>query len=207
MDPPHGRRVDAPGALRQGWRMDARPTPADVLAFWREAGPSKWFARRAAFDAAVRERFEALHLLAATGALESWSSTADGALARVIVLDQFPRNLYRDSAHAFATDPLALSVANAAIADGFDAEIESALRAFLYMPLMHAEDAAVQARCVRLFETLAREAPETQSNLKFARIHADVIARFGRFPHRNGVFGRATTVEEQAFLDEGGFSG
>ena len=187
--------------------MVALPSAADVLAFWREAGPKRWFARDAAFDAAIRERFLALHLQAATGALENWSTTAEGALARVIVLDQFPRNLYRDSAHAFATDALALSVALASIDAGQDRGIEIELRPFLYMPLTHAEDALAQARCVALFEALASERPAAQDNLRFARIHADVIARFGRFPHRNRVLGRTTTAEEQAFLDAGGFAG
>ena len=126
----------------------------------------------------------------------------EGALALLILLDQFPRNLFRDSAHAFATDGKALSIAKFAIGEGFDQAIEPELRPFIYMPLMHSEVLADQEASVVLFEGLG-----AKTNLDFALLHRDIIARFGRFPHRNAALGRATTPEEKAFLEEGGFAG
>ncbi len=176
--------------------------PIDVVGFWRMAGPEKWFAKNRAFDQAIALRFEPSHFAAARGEHDGWMATPEGALGLLILLDQFPRNLFRDSAHAFATDGKALAIARHAIGEGFDAEIEPALRPFVYMPLMHSEDLADQQACVVLFEALG-----AKTNLDFAVIHRDIIARFGRFPHRNAVLGRATTPEEQVFLDEGGFAG
>ncbi len=176
--------------------------PIDVVGFWRLAGPEKWFAKSRAFDQAIALRFEPAHLAAARGEKDNWIATAEGALALLILLDQFPRNLFRDSAHAFATDGKALTVAKHAIGEGFDAEVEADLRPFVYMPLMHSEVLADQDACVVLFEALG-----AKTNLDFARTHRDIIARFGRFPHRNAVMGRLTTPEEQTFLDEGGFAG
>jgi uncharacterized protein (DUF924 family) len=180
------------------------PSPSDVVAFWREAGPQKWYAKDDAFDAAIHARFHAAHEAAASGRLWSWEETADGALALLILLDQFPRNLFRGSAHAFATDAAALNVAERAIARGFDAATEGPLRQFFYLPHMHAEDVAAQRTCVDAFERLGEGFEE---NLKFARAHLDAIERFGRFPHRNPLLGRLTTPEEQAFLDGGGYAG
>ena len=177
-------------------------TPADVVGFWRLAGPEKWFTRSYAFDQAVALRFEAAHLAAAKGKYDAWSASAEGSLALLILLDQFPRNLFRDSAHAFATDGKARQVARVAIGEGFDAQVEATLRQFFYMPLMHSEDLADQQACVVLCE-----AAGAQQNIDYAHIHHDIIARFGRFPHRNPLLGRATTPEEQAFLDDGGFAG
>jgi uncharacterized protein (DUF924 family) len=125
----------------------------------------------------------------------------------VILLDQFPRNLYRGSAHAFATDPLARRFAAEAIERGWNAATDRAMRTFFYMPFLHAENLADQARSLQLFGALAREAGEDEEAMPWARDHHAIIARFGRFPHRNRALGRATTAEEQAFLDEGGFSG
>ena len=176
--------------------------PIDVVGFWRLAGPQKWFAKSRAFDQAIALRFEASHFAAARGEHDGWLVTPEGALGLLILLDQFPRNLFRDSAHAFATDGKALAVARHAIGEGFDQEIEPELRPFVYMPLMHSETLADQEACVVLFEALG-----AKSNLEFAIIHRDIIARFGRFPHRNAVLGRATTPAEQAFLEEGGFAG
>ncbi len=177
-------------------------TPADVVGFWRIAGPEKWFARGAAFDQAIALRFEAAHLAAARGKYDGWAATAEGALALLILLDQFPRNLFRDSGHAFATDGKALAIAKAAIGEGFDSQVEQTLIQFFYMPLMHSEVLDDQDMCLALCEALG-----SKQNIDYAHIHRDIIARFGRFPHRNPMLGRRTTPEEQAFLDEGGFAG
>jgi uncharacterized protein (DUF924 family) len=178
------------------------PTPTDVLAFWRAAGKDKWYTKNEAFDAEVQHRFLDLWQQAVAGELTSWETTDDGALALVIVLDQFPRNMFRGDARTFSTDAKALRVADHAIARGADKRIDSGLVEFLYMPFMHSEELADQERCIALFKSGGRP-----DNVKFAEIHADIIRRFGRFPHRNQVLGRATTAEEQAFLDAGGFSG
>jgi uncharacterized protein (DUF924 family) len=178
-------------------------TPIDVVGFWRTAGPQKWFAKSAAFDQAIALRFEAAHHAAARGVHDDWAGTAQGALALLILLDQFPRNLFRDSGHAFATDGKALAVALHAIGEGFDQDVEPALRPFVYMPLMHSEDLGDQDRCIVLMQALEG----AEDNLRFARVHRDIIARFGRFPHRNAALGRLTTPQEQEFLDEGGFAG
>ena len=176
-------------------------SPAAVLAFWREAGPDKWFTKDAAFDADIRAKFLATYEAAADGAL-AWDDDPEGALALVIVLDQFPRNMFRDSARAFAADPLARKVTTRAIARGFDQKVALAERSFFYLPFEHSEELADQARCVAL-----NGASGDADALKWAEIHADIIRRFGRFPHRNRVLGRTTTPEEQAFLDGGGFAG
>ena len=181
-------------------------SPSEIIAFWKQAGPSKWFAKNAAFDEAIRGRFEALHHAAARGEREDWRRTADGALALLLLLDQFPRNLWRGSAHAFATDPLARSVAREAVAAGFDRQVDSDLRPFFYLPFAHCEALEDQDRSVALCEALERDTGDADT-LKWARIHRDIIARFGRFPHRNASLGRETTVDEQAFLDDGGFAG
>jgi uncharacterized protein (DUF924 family) len=175
--------------------------PQTVLAFWRAAGPDKWFGKDAGFDAEIRERFLGVYAAAAAGAL-AWEGDAQGALALVIVLDQFPRNMFRDSARAFAADPLARAIAARAIARGFDQEIAVAERSFFYLPFEHSEALADQERCVAL-----NRASGDADALKWAELHADIIRRFGRFPHRNKVLGRATTPAEQAFLDGGGFAG
>lgn len=180
--------------------------PADIVAFWTQAGPKAWFAKSDAFDAQVGERFDAAHHAAARGEHADWSRTAEGALALLLLLDQFPRNLYRGSAHAFATDPLAKSVAEAAVAKGFDKQVEPRLRPFFYLPFEHSEALADQDRALALFEAAAAETGD-QDGLKWAILHRDIIVRFGRFPHRNACLGRVTRPDEQAFLDEGGFAG
>jgi uncharacterized protein (DUF924 family) len=176
--------------------------PDDVLTLWRSAGDERWYKRDDAFDASVRERFLSLWHKAVAGELSSWETTDGGALALVILLDQFPRNMFRGDPRAFSSDAQALDVAHRALAHGADKRIEAPLLQFLYLPFMHSEDLADQLRCVELFRTTA----DTE-NLRYAEEHADIIRRFGRFPHRNRVLGRATTPEEQAFLDGGGFSG
>jgi uncharacterized protein (DUF924 family) len=182
---------------------DARePTPEEILAFWREAGSERWYTKDAAFDAQVQRQFLGLWQKAAAGELSSWETSDDGALALVILLDQFPRNMFRDDARAFSTDPLALEVAARAIARGTDARIEPGLLEFLYMPFMHSEQMRDQQRCVELFRNTGNT-----DNIGYAQDHAEIVSRFGRFPHRNRILGRATTPEEQAFLDNGGFSG
>ncbi|MCS4509005.1 DUF924 family protein [Xylophilus ampelinus] len=174
---------------------------ADVLGFWRAAGPEKWFAKNDAFDAEFTHRFLAAHEAVAAGSLDDWAQDAPGALALVLLLDQFPRNAFRDSPRAFATDAQALRTARTAIGRGFDQATAVELRAFFYMPLMHSESLADQDDCV----ALSRPLPGT--TLRFAELHRDIVRRFGRFPHRNAVLGRGTTPEEQAFLDAGGFAG
>ena len=182
--------------------------PASVVTFWRDAGPPRWYARDDAFDAELRARFEDLHHAAARGDLQDWLEEAQSALAYLLLTDQMPRNLYRGSAHAFATDGLALAAARGAIARGFDRGVEGPIRQFFFLPFEHAEDAAVQAEGVALIEAYARDDPSTGADtLKYACIHADVIARFGRFPHRNAALGRVSTAEEEAFLSGGGFKG
>lgn len=175
---------------------------AEIVGFWRDAGAGKWFARDDAFDAALRDRFLDAHMAAARGEHDGWLEDAEGALALVLLLDQIPRNIFRDTAHAFATDPLARLAASVAIARGWDASFAPDLRAFFYLPYEHAEDGADQARSLALFDALGD--PDL---LKWARLHADIIGRFGRFPHRNRALGRVSTPEEVAFLEGGGFSG
>ena len=180
---------------------EAHVAPADILAFWRDAGPDRWYMPDDAFDAGVRQRFLSLWQRAAAGELSSWETSDDGALALVIVLDQFPRNMFRDDIRTYASDRLAREVTHRAIERGVGARIDCALREFLYLPFMHSEHLADQLRCIEL----SREAGLAES-AKWAEHHADIIRRFGRFPHRNRLLGRTTTPDEQAFLDEGGFS-
>jgi uncharacterized protein (DUF924 family) len=177
-------------------------TPAEIISFWREAGPEKWFEKDEAFDLAISAKFLPIHEAAARGELAAWEESAKGALALVILLDQFPRNMFRGSAQAFATDPLARAVADRALAHGFDQATDKTMRQFFYLPFMHSELLADQDRSVRLYEALGE-----LEQAKFAAIHRDIIAKFGRFPHRNHALGRDTTSAEQEFLDGGGFAG
>ncbi len=176
-------------------------SPGDVTSFWRDAGPERWFAKDTAFDAEFKARFEAAHRAAAGGRLDDWQRDAEGSFALLILLDQFPRNAYRDSERMFATDAMARDVANAAVAAGFDDRFEHGLRAFFYLPFMHSENRADQDRSVRLNQAL------DLNTQRFAELHRDIIARFGRFPHRNAPLGRENTPEEIAFLAQGGFAG
>jgi uncharacterized protein (DUF924 family) len=171
----------------------------DIVAFWRDAGPAKWFAKDAAFDAALRERFLEAHFAAARREHEALLDDPDGALALILLLDQVPRNVFRDSAHAFATDPLARDYADRAIAVGHDLRVDPALRIFCYLPFEHSEDLADQDRAVALCETLG-----DTHYLQYAEAHRDVIRRFGRFPHRNRALARTDTPEERAWLEAGG---
>ena len=173
----------------------------DVIGFWRSAGPTLWFTKDEDFDARFRQRFLSQHEQAARRELDAWADDADGMLALLLLLDQFPRNAFRGGAHMYATDSLARHFAGQAVDRGIDQGIETALRAFCYLPFEHSEDAADQDRSVALMRALGGE------SLEYAEHHRDIILRFGRFPHRNFVLGRATTAAEQAFLDEGGFAG
>lgn len=176
-------------------------TPDEVVRFWREAGEKAWFGKDDAFDAAFRARFLAAHEAAARGELDAWLEAPEGALALILLLDQFPRNAFRGTARMFATDAKAVAAADAAIARGHDLSIDAALRVFLYLPYEHAEDLALQERAIRLCT------PLREDYLRFARLHEAIIRRFGRFPHRNEILGRPSTPEEIAFLDAGGFAG
>ena len=173
-------------------------TSSEIVTFWRDAGYEKWFARIDAFDAEFGERFLETHFAAARRELEHWMDDPRDALALVLLLDQLPRNVFRNSAHAFATDPLARHYAARAIEAGFDRAVDPALRLFFYLPFEHSEDIADQQRALALTAAL------DDTTIKFAQQHHDVIARFGRFPHRNRELGRETTAEEQAYLDAGG---
>jgi uncharacterized protein (DUF924 family) len=177
-------------------------TAAEVLAFWREAGRDRWYTPNGAFDDEVRRRYLGLWHEAAAGKLSSWEASDEGALALTIVLDQFPRNMFRGDPRTYSTDAMAREVASRAINRCADARIDPALREFLYMPFMHSEHLPDQLRCVELFRK-----SDNAENLKHAEGHADIVRRFGRFPHRNRVLDRTTTPEEQAFLNGGGFSG
>jgi uncharacterized protein (DUF924 family) len=188
-------------------------TPADVLDFWfgapgskeREAPRALWFERDDAFDALCRDRFLAAWEAASRGELDHWADDAEGAVALVVLLDQIPRNAWRNDARTFATDARALELSRRAIDRGLDRELSPLFRWFLYMPFMHAEDLAAQERGVELFESLQPALPVDVAT--YARRHRDAIARFGRFPHRNAVLGRESTADELVYLKDkpGGF--
>lgn len=178
-----------------------RYDPAEVTGFWRAAGPERWFEKDAGFDAEFRARFLVHHFVAATRRLDHWEAKAEGSLALLLLLDQFPRNAFRGTAHMYATDPLARRIAGDAIAAGHDMKVEPELRPFFYLPYCHAESLPDQERAVELFTELGGE------GLDHARGHHSIIHRFGRFPHRNPLLGRETTAAEAAFLAAGGFAG
>ncbi|EIL97684.1 hypothetical protein RHOFW104T7_03430 [Rhodanobacter thiooxydans] len=187
------------------------PTTAqDVLDFWfAEANAARWFVVDDTFDAQIRERFGAAAQGAAEGRLDDWAHTPPGWLALLILLDQFPRNLYRNDPRAWAADAGAQRMALSGLARGDDRQLPAVQRVFAYLPLEHAEDLALQRRSVALFEALAAEAEAEQRPLfddyvDYARRHHQVIARFGRFPHRNAVLGRPSTPEELHYLAQPG---
>jgi uncharacterized protein (DUF924 family) len=175
--------------------------PAGVIAFWREAGPEKWFKKNADFDRAIADRFASLHVEAAAGRLQDWSATPEGALALIVILDQFSRNMFRGTSKAFEQDELASAIARKAGSAGFAEKVEPELISFFFMPLMHSESITDQERCVSAMHAVAPH------NLPYAREHERIIRRFGRFPHRNPILGRHMTPAEQAFIDGGGFAG
>lgn len=182
--------------------------PSDVLEFWfSEQSRALWFEKNAAFDEAIRARFEDTVRAAAAGELDHWERTAPGALALVIVLDQFPRNLYRGSARAFAADPRAREVADRAIGRRLDQDIPLAQRHFFFLPFEHSESMADQERSIALFQAWAEahDGPARDralEQMRFVHRHAEIVARFGRFPHRNEALGRESTPAEIEFLRE-----
>lgn len=179
--------------------MQPMTNESEVVEFWRDAGPVRWFGKEPAFDRRLRATFLALHERAAAEELEDWLVRPSGALALMILLDQFPRNAFRGTARMYATDPLARRYADRAVRAGHDEHVEEALRLFFYLPFAHSEHLEDQDRSVALHERIGYAAN--------ARRHREIIRRFGRFPHRNPIALRTTTAEEQAYLDAGGFSG
>jgi uncharacterized protein (DUF924 family) len=179
--------------MKDGWQDE-------VLDFWfMTLESAQWFKKDDAVDAAISERFGALHEEIAQTNNDALLASPKTALAAIIVLDQFSRNMFRGSPKAFATDAKARDIADRIVDAGQDDEMTEDERFFVYMPFMHVEDIAGQEKCVELFEKLGKE-----DGVKYAKLHRDVIAKFGRFPHRNEVLGRETTAEEQAYLDDGG---
>ncbi len=178
--------------------------PEDVLSFWLdEVGPAGWYDQSDALDADIRKRFEPTWERAREGALSLWMTYPSGALAYLILTDQFPRNIYRGTAKAFATDRAALALSKIAVDRNWDLKIDGPARQFFYMPMMHSECISDQERCIRMFTT--RMDGEDSSNLLHAQAHRDVIRRFGRFPFRNEALERRTLETEEAFLAAGGY--
>ncbi len=179
-------------------------TPDDVLAYWLdEVGPKGWYKGGDDLDAEVKQKFEDLWQKAAEGALSLWLTYPSGTLAYIILTDQFPRNMYRGTAKAFATDAIALEAAKTAIAKGWDMRIDEPARQFFYMPLMHSECLVDQERCVRLVHT---RMPQTgEDNLIHAKVHREVIRKFGRFPYRNEALDRKSQGTEIEFVASGGY--
>jgi uncharacterized protein (DUF924 family) len=177
----------------------------DILGFWfSDHARKRWFDSTPEFDALIKHRFERTAQTVAAGPFPNteWEGDARSALALIIALDQFPRNMFRGSAKAFAWDSIALGVADRLIDRDGDLSLSDEERKFAYVPFMHAENLAAQNRCVELTGSRLNDGGET---LGFAKDHRDVIERFGRFPHRNAVLGRQSTPEEQAFLENGGY--
>ena len=193
--------------------MNSMLTPQDVLDFWFGAPGSSghgqprdvWFRKSDAFDQAVRERFLGLYELAAGGGLAAWGETPRALLALIIVCDQFPRNMFRNDPRAFATDAQALAAAERMVELGWDMQLAPIERQFAYLPFEHAEDLARQRRGLELFARVTED-PALADAPVWARKHLDIIARFGRFPHRNAILGRASTPEEIEFLRQPGSS-
>lgn len=181
-------------------QSDHEQTATDIVRWWH-AVRADWFSHRPQFDLWFRARYLDLHHAAAAGALDAWAETADGALALLILLDQFPRNTFRHTAGMYATDAQARRIARQAIEMEFDLQVDPELRLFFYLPFAHSENMADQQLSVALNRRLGRPW------LDHAKTHAAIIRRFGRFPHRNALLGRSMTAQEQAFLDQGGFAG
>lgn len=198
-------------ALAIGLGVDGATAPAgadygleeanDVITFWRDAGAGMWFAKDPEFDRRFREGFAHLYAAARCGALEHWQATADGTLGLILLLDQYPRNSFRGTPMMYATDAAARRAADVAIEAGHDRTVDPALQLFMYLPFGHSESLADQDRSVTLVRRLG------EPSLSHAMRHRDIVRRFGRFPHRNPILGRAMTPEEQRYLDNGGYSG
>jgi uncharacterized protein (DUF924 family) len=180
---------------------DAAARPSTVVAFWRDAGPGRWFAKDPEFDRRFRDDFLVLYEAAARGELSEWQATAEGSLGLLLLLDQFPRNAFRGTPRMYATDALARTVADVAIAAGHDRVVDLALRVFMYLPFGHSESLVDQERGVRLCQGLG------ERSLANAEHHRDIVRRFGRFPHRNAILERSSRLEELRYLAEGGFAG
>lgn len=179
-------------------------TPEDVLGFWLdEIGPTGWYTGSEDLDTTIREQFEAIWHSACEGTCSLWLTYPSGTLAYILLMDQFPRNMFRDAARAFATDKAALAATKAAIHKGWDMRIDTPARQFFYLPLMHSESPSDQDRCVRLI--CERMGEDDGDNLLHARTHREVIRRFGRFPHRNEVLSRTSSEQEMRFLKNGGY--
>ncbi|HSH57501.1 MAG TPA: DUF924 family protein [Halomonas sp.] len=177
-------------------------TPGEVLTFWFDGlEPAQWFRKDPQLDAEIARRFGACLAVACRGELWRWRETPAGRLAEIIVLDQFSRNIHRDTPAAFAADPMALVLAQEAVARGDDAGLSPTRRAFLYMPFMHSESAVIHEQALRLFAQ-----PGLEKSLHFERRHREIILRFGRYPHRNAILGRDSTPEEREFLTQPGSS-
>lgn len=188
------------------------PDINDILAFWFEDPTGQtstyrnvWFSKNETFDREVHDRFLEVYEQAETGMLTHWQETAQGCLALILVLDQFPRNMFRNQTEAFATDEKALACAQHAINRGFDQDLPLIQRWFVYLPFMHSESLEMQQQSVELFRQFADD-PQTQSSYPYAIKHLEVIERFGRFPHRNAILGRESTPEETEFLQQPGSS-
>ncbi len=178
--------------------------PEDVLSFWLdEIGPEGWYAGGAELDETIRDRFGELYNRACAGALSLWLTYPSGTLAYIILTDQFSRNMFRDTARAYASDGIAKAASKVAISKGWDIRIDEPARQFFYMPLMHSECLEDQDRAVRLFKT---RMPETgENNLPHAKAHREIIRRYGRFPTRNAALARNSSAPEQQYLDDGGY--
>ena len=181
--------------------IDPNPRAARVVSFWIDAGPALWFAKDREFDARFREQFLHEHEAATRGELRHWQNTAEGALALVLLLDQFPRNAFRGTPRMYSTDALARRAARQALASGYDREVPLELRKFFVLPLAHSEDLADQERSVALARNLG------PVDLVHAEHHRDIVRRFGRFPHRNVILGRESTPAEVEYLSNGGYTG
>lgn len=177
------------------------PEAREVLKFWRDAGAAMWFAKDEKFDARFRDRFLVAHEAAARGETEHWLATPEGALALVILLDQFPRNAFRGTPRMYDTDSLARKAAAKALAAGYDLRLPRELRKFLVLPFAHSEDLADQERAVALARRIGPD------DLAHAEHHRDIVRRFGRFPHRNAILGRESTPAERQYLENGGYQG
>lgn len=193
---------DNPDLNNQNSRQPLPELASEIVGFWRGAGRELWFSKNDEFDETVKQRYGDLPDKAMADAFVTWRDHPTSALALILILDQFPRNIFRASANAFAYDQKAIDEASIAIERRHDAAFTLPLKRFYYIPYMHAEELGHQQRCLDLCNDA-----EDEEGVKFAQIHYDIIKRFGRFPHRNEVLGRKTTDEERRFLEDGGFAG